>query len=1079
MDTTKISDKLTLSFDIGHSSIGWSVFSVGAEFPSLLGAGVVLFQKDSCLASSRRANRRVRRNIAARRSRVDRLKKYICAVGVLTREELDENATAFPWFLAARVLASGGTEKLSWKELWAVLRWYAHNRGYDGNALWAGDDVFDDEEALSTGDDDDAEKVKNARALMQKFNKETAAETICAFLGIDLTGDKRSSTKYFKGENVAFPRDTVVKEVRKILEAHTGVLQKMDANVVRVLLEDASEQGVVKLPSRFRGGLLFGQYVPRFDNRIIGKCRITGKNVPLKSCKEFLLYRWARVLNNLTVFDAHCTSTNGVRLLTASERVALHTEMVERGFFNKKSLNEALKRITHCEPANTESYFLTEEMEEALVLDPVKKCIASRMFIKDLWPLFSERGKKIFATKLSRGEKLRLTECVRKMKDWGGWDASAFEAKFAELQQAKPKNKKKEKKDLKKLIISVEYPKGRAPYSKEIMRKAVDEVLQGIDPVGPDGCLYETPEIQSRQLNEPLAAQTNNHMVRHRLTIFSRLLDDIVSEYANGDEERICDVVVEVVKELKEFSGLDAKKLAAQETEKMKNFSTVAKKLEDAAAGAGVVVTASMIRKARLLEDQEFVCPYTGALLSYNELFAKRLHADHIIPRSFRISDSLDSLVMTSQEVNDMKGQRTAMRFIKEFQGKPVPGTNLTICSENDFREWIKKHAKRWGKKHWKGKNGKSFENADVARCKKRAELLQIENYDKRNADFTERDLTQTSYLNKMAIRLVERKFKGVHARHLPGIITAFVRKNMNIAQCLVAAVPRMQGRDSLTKTKMRDLTHLHHAMDAITQGLTGIFFRTEDWKALAQRKICEFDRIRLANRYSKLLTFSESGNVEMRNLPETLRENIRQMLEECRVVQHIPSRMHGMVVEQTTWRIEGVGEKTKMVKISQKQRDQKTGKCSRKQCEEKASLLLGYGETNGKLQKIKGVVKICENWGCVLDPVPVVVPYFKVFPKLRELIEKNGGKRVRILRNGMMISVKSGTYRGIWTVRSIKDKAIGVALDMTAVDRVKIEGGGADSKGNVLLKTLLKNGLEILKPKLTGIPQCRSTLLQ
>lgn len=49
----KIPQQITISFDIGHSSIGWAVFGetkteisgefVGATYPDLLGAGTVLF----------------------------------------------------------------------------------------------------------------------------------------------------------------------------------------------------------------------------------------------------------------------------------------------------------------------------------------------------------------------------------------------------------------------------------------------------------------------------------------------------------------------------------------------------------------------------------------------------------------------------------------------------------------------------------------------------------------------------------------------------------------------------------------------------------------------------------------------------------------------------------------------------------------------------------------------------------------------------------------------------------------------------------------------------------------------------
>ena len=79
----------------------------------------------------------------------------------------------------------------------------------------------------------------------------------------------------------------------------------------------------VRLPKRYKGSYLFGQSVPRFDNRIISSCPITyakifaqvladtgdrkkaaekavrDSKVPAKKCREFLLYRWAMILANL------------------------------------------------------------------------------------------------------------------------------------------------------------------------------------------------------------------------------------------------------------------------------------------------------------------------------------------------------------------------------------------------------------------------------------------------------------------------------------------------------------------------------------------------------------------------------------------------------------------------------------------------------------------------------------------------------------------------------------------------------------------------------------------------------------
>lgn len=1090
--------KLTLSFDIGHSSIGWAVFENADGFPNPLGAGTVLFPKDSCLASVRRTFRRFRRNIAVRRSRVARLKKFLQSAGVLSAEQLDENACAFPWFLAARVLASDGEKKLSWQELWSVLRWYAHNRGYDGNALWAGDAADFDESEMSAEDAEDSKKVAAARALMENNGTGMMAETFCAVLGLDPLGEKKSSRIYFKGSNASFPRKTVEKEVREILRAHIGVLPKIDEAFIDALLKDvpAELRSEMNLPARFskRGGLLFGQSVPRFDNRIIGKCRITGKNVPLKNCREYFLYRWGRLLNNLTVFGID----GNVRVLTPDERRLLDAEMHSRGFFDKRSLNATLEKITHCKPANTEGYFLIPEMEEALVFDPVKKYVGRSMYVKDFWIHFSERGKKIFASQLSKGKVLKLSECVRQMEAWGDWETKAqFDAALEVLKNKEEKKKASKRRVIPDLRLRVKFPKGRASYCKEILRKTYEEALAGTDSTQEGGCLYETPEIRERLLRGNadagtlcdeawIAAQTNNHLVRHRLLIFLRLLRDIVAEYAAGDASRVGDVVVEVVRELKEFSGLSAQEISKKLNEKFANFNFVSEKLEKEAKAAGVPVTASLLREARLIEDQNFYCPYTGARLSYNDLLGERLEREHIIPRSLRPSDALSSCVMTFASVNRMKGQRTAMQFMKDFAGKDVPGTNLQIQPLEDFLKWV------WN--HQRQKLHKGFSEEDRKRCQRRAELLLVEKYEERNADFTERDLTQTSHLNKLAIRLVKREL-GIAARHLAGSITGFVRRNLCIDECLVAAVPRMQRaarvgeNDSrkLLKSEMRELSHLHHAMDAITQGLTGIFFKTEDWKTLIKRKLNERERLILQTKYPEILNFSSDGKIAMRALPKELLEKITARLKEARVVQHVPAKMHGMSVDQTTWSIVGQDEKTRKISLRQRTTDQKSGRYDAsgkrfvKETTEKPALLLGVDipeGKSGKLQAIKGAVLINGNWGLALDPVPTVIPYFKVFPRIRELRERNGGKPVRLLRNGQRIEVLSGKYKGVWKIYSIKDNAGGIAFDMNQPDKVKAESKTDDTKTNVSLKSLLSAGLKILKTRLTGSP-CLTTSLQ
>ena len=259
---------LQLAFDVGHSSIGWAVLQKAGNTTAsagnsinLLGCGAVIFRADDCLASSRRAYRRQRRHIRSTRQRIRRMKSILLHLGVLTQAELDKPGCAWPWKLAAQVLRGG--KALTWPELWDVLRWYAHNRGYDGNRRWCGG-------ADADAQKEDSEKEANARSLMREYQTHSMAETFCALSGIDPLGKKKSANlpgdKRPKGRNAAFPREIVEGEVRKIVRGHFGKLKAVDEKLERSLLGGSSHdkdawQAIpcadLKLPRRYQGGSAF------------------------------------------------------------------------------------------------------------------------------------------------------------------------------------------------------------------------------------------------------------------------------------------------------------------------------------------------------------------------------------------------------------------------------------------------------------------------------------------------------------------------------------------------------------------------------------------------------------------------------------------------------------------------------------------------------------------------------------------------------------------------------------------------------------------------------------------------------
>lgn len=1080
-----------LSFDIGHESIGWAAIrepETSETSPNVLAAGTVIFEKENCQNQQRAAFRRQRRHIAATRNRIRRLERVLLAIGLLTEEEIAEArkpkaARPHPWLLAARILQGHATSS-QWHELWPVLRWYAHNRGYDGNSRWA--------RTSSEDGSEDTEKVEKANALMTEYGTSTMAETICAFLGVDPASKLPPVPgRYFKGQNAAFRRSVVEGEVRRILQANQGTLTGLDDDLIEGLVgssDDAWEKlrrHGVRLPQRYAGSLLFGQMVPRFDNRIIPACRITGSKTPDKDCAEFYRYRWAMLLNNLRVAGP---IENTSRPLTAQERQSLNGEMRRVGFFTKSSLKAACGKAEISVPTNLDQMFMIPEMERALILDPSLR-ETNRGVLKHVWPTLPEIWKKRFLNKLRRSR--NRPTCLadwRELLARSNEDLAAFDAAISQTVAEKNKRKGKVSKVveasdiLHQGINLADRASGRAPYTRELMERAHEWVLSGKDPKAKGGPLEETSEVIARQLNQTLAGRTNNHLVRHRMQIFGRLLDQCIGEFcANGSPPHI---VIEVVRELQEFSGKTAQEKARMMGQKLAGHRRAVKFLEEKRAElGGFEVNAGLIKKVRIAQDLDWRCPFTGKTYSLSDILEGRVDREHIIPRSWRASDSLDSLVLTFREINQRKGQRLAWTFIADEGGGD-------LFTTRQFEGFVDRLKPRYDPR----KSASREVIDDDLRRWRRKQLLLTQSFETRGADtatgFTAGDLTRTSFLNKIAAqealgRLVNRidpkqnrdprEIAAHHITQLPGSVTGAARRAWRLEGCLS---PLVASSRALNKTELRGETHLHHSMDAIAAGLACFYFpgQGEVWGLLSRRKLSPSQAAILRNAVRLPVRVSNQGSWQIDDLPDSVKNQIQTALGEQRVVQHLPRTFRGLKVQQNVWRIVGPDPKhPQKYHLTQVMRDENQ-KRVRKHGSEKSTKLLGYvgRAKEGKLAKLKGALVVDSNYGVVLASEPKVIPHLKVWSQIQDYRINNNGQLPPILRNGSIISVpqqkgpKPYKYSGRWRVRSIKDAAQDVLLDLSPVHAIKA------TAINIRLKTLLKNGMKIERSDLLGSIEVR-----
>lgn len=1105
---------IIFAFDIGYASIGWSALSTNTDSniePHFLGTGVVTFPTDDCLASERRTLRRTRRHIRSTRQRIERMKRWLVHRELLSREEVDRPGHPAPFLLAAAAIQ--GHRVLTAWELWTVLRWYAHNRGYDGNSLWAKDEE----------DSEDTEKVANARAEMEKRGTSTMCETICTCLDLDAakSSERISSFLPYKTLNTAYPREIVRSEVGRIISKHIDQIPGLDAQTARLLLTDselsAADRALllgadIQLPKRYFGGILFGQLVPRFDNRIIARCPITwattfdgalkaGKNdqqakqladkfakVPSARCPEFFRFRFAMLLANLKIDE-------GIPL-PKDLRARIWDLAEAQGRVTHKELVGEIKKAGHT-PYNLDAYFkLHPDSEDALTLDPVKEFPHKNQIVKALWPALDDDLRDRLVARWSKGGAVTPAE-IFKMSGESPAVKTAIDAIF-DKDQAGSKKKKSYQTihDLLSRRLSPAATTGRAPYARPVLKAVVDEVLSGpfhplkanrvTDPQNGDdkpanGVLYDLgiPTSRIRELRDarPTEQLTNNHLVRHRMLILQRLLTDLMEEFTS-EGQSVDQVVVEVGRDLKEFSGMTAKKITAELNSRLKDFKAAVAYLEKNAPH--LERSGSLIRKCRIAMDLDWRCPFTGERYDACEL--PKLEREHIIPYATRNTNALHALVLTYPDVNKMKGKRTARQFIAENQSKPVIGKpNLSLFTLNLYDDFVQK-LKVTGHED------------DRRRQKARKALLATTDFTDKELGFTEGKLTQSSQLMKLAMGALKKQLPAATIDSVPGAVTGEIRKAWDLMGTLSLACPEVLGPDGkvIPKDEIRGITHLHHALDAATLALAAHYFplryRGQDqkgkiWQALLKRSRTEEEKqflrsLGIFSTYSRPRRDREGKDytevdVRLNDLPKGVKNGLARSLAECRVMQHVPSDRSGVKAELTTWgvvSIEGEGDEAR-VTLRQRTSKVEDGKrvIGQKEDTPRAGKLLGIKPKGGqgKLSDIKGAIIIGQNYGLALDPFPSIIPFHDVSERLQNIREANAGKPVRVLRNGMLIQLTNqGARDGIWSVYTVQAS---LKIDLVRPGTVGRPKTGAHVWREVSVAGLLKKGLTILPQRYSG----------
>ncbi|MCV9932849.1 CRISPR-associated protein Csn1 [Flavobacterium sp. LS1R47] len=199
--------------------------------------------------------------------------------------------------------------------------------------------------------------------------------------------------------------------------------------------------------------------------------------------------------------------------------------------------------------------------------------------------------------------------------------------------------------------------------------------------------------------------------------------------------------------------------------------------------------TTSEIIKYKLWLEQGYISPYTGKLIPLSELFTTKYQIEHIIPQSRLFDDSFSNKVICESEVNDLKGNKTALEFILKNEDRIVTltgGKTVKIFTKEAYSQHITSY-------YSKNKN-------------KQKRLLSEEIPEK----FIERQLNDTKYISKIVKNLLskivrdddEQEVTSKHIVSLNGSITSKMKQDWGLNDVWNNIItPRFERLNAITNS--------------------------------------------------------------------------------------------------------------------------------------------------------------------------------------------------------------------------------------------------------------------------------------
>ncbi|HEX3799295.1 MAG TPA: HNH endonuclease domain-containing protein [Verrucomicrobiae bacterium] len=429
----------------------------------------------------------------------------------------------------------------------------------------------------------------------------------------------RISCRAESTRNHIVPRKLVEKEIAALMEGAAKHYPQLKG-LTKYLLYGPSETAYASYDAKLRrqydlkeGGAndwqgVVGQKIPRFDNRIIGKCVLIPR---MNVCKVRTDSKGAiHPQSKLAAEVAFLMKLKNMRIQRAGKSTSLSAKeikaIIENPAFNNLAITEAAWKKKICAPLLAVALPGHESVEAPKISGRSRFCRPALDILKRL--ILSGESPKHF-----------------------------YDAEVAELKGNTNLLKGLVKDDLKFLLRMGETWEGIY-----IPNQRLDALVRSA----------ESPDKAVRSL----IGLQNDPIVRHRLSVFAERLTVFTAKF--GEPES---VVLEFVRE--DFMGRKAK---LEYNKFIRDRATDRARAKKEAAEAGNSERAAGF-KLELLNAQKGICLYTGDGLIPTEL--DQYVIDHVVPRAKGGPDAALNYVLTTRRTNDDKSNRTPYEWLSTTNG--------------------------------------------------------------------------------------------------------------------------------------------------------------------------------------------------------------------------------------------------------------------------------------------------------------------------------------------------------------------------------------------------------------------------